>query len=146
MFHLAFKLEDRVSSRLFGAGLFVLLLHGFGFTFLEAAEPVSLDSGFRQLYNMDFAGAHHTFQSWQQLHPDDPLGMAANAAAYLFSEFDRLRILEFKLFTDDESQKNRKIAPDARIKAAFDGELAKADEIAAEVLAKSPDNKNALFA
>jgi hypothetical protein len=99
------------------------------------------------MYNIDFAGAHDTFQSWQQLHPDDPLGPAANAAAYLFSEFDHLRILEFRLFTEDEGHRNaRRIVPDYQIKAAFESELAKADRIAAEVLAESPENKNALFA
>jgi hypothetical protein len=147
MFHVAFKLKNGVSRSLLPTSLFVLMLCGFGFTFTPAAEPAFLETGFRQMYNMDFAGAHHTFQSWQQLHPDDPLGAAANAAAYLFSEFDRLHILEFRLFTDDEAQKKlRKIVPDPHIKAAFDGELAKADQIAAQVLAESPNNKNALFA
>ena len=101
------------------------------------------------MYNMDFTGAHRTFESWQELHPDDPLGPAGNAAAYLFSEFDRLQILEFRLFTDEKAHKDKdrpKVMPDPHIKAVFDSELAKADRIAREVLAASPENKNALFA
>src|SRR5262245_30691012 len=132
MFHLAFKLNNRFSTNLLLTSLFVLPQCGFGFAFTAAAEPPSLESGFRQMYNMDFAGAHHTFEIWQQLHPDDPLGAAANAAAYLFSEFDRLHILEFRLFTDEGGQKARRQMPDSQIKAALDNELAKADRIAAQ--------------
>jgi len=146
MFHLANKLKNRFLSGLSLTGFFVPLMCAFGFAFNASASPESLETGFRQMYNMDFTGAHRTFESWQQLHPDDPLGHAGNAAAYLFSEFDRLRILEFRLFTE-KSQKDRpKVVPDFRIKAAFDSELAKADGIAAEVLAGSPEDKNALFA
>src|SRR5689334_24001539 len=59
----------------------------------SANEPVSLDSGFHQMYNLDFAAAHKTFETWQVQHPNDPLGAASNPAAYLFSEFERLHIL-----------------------------------------------------
>src|SRR5579883_1843621 len=61
----------------------------------------SLDTGFHQMYSLNFAAAHRTFQNWEALHPEDPLGAAANAAAYLFGEFDRLHILEFDLFTEN---------------------------------------------
>jgi hypothetical protein len=143
MFHLALNFKSRFSTSVLFTGFFVLLQCGAAFA---VGEP-SVETGFRQMYNMDFAGAHQTFDSWQELHPDDPLGPAANAAAYLFSEFDRLRILEFRLFTDDDKPKDRrKIVPDSQIKAAFDSELAKADRIAAEVLAQSAEDKNALFA
>ncbi len=53
--------------------------------------------------------------SWryQQAHPEDPMGHVSNAAAYLFSEFDRLHILEADLFTDDHKFDNRsKLTPD----------------------------------
>src|SRR5262245_14880929 len=76
----------------------VLLFLQYGY----ASEPLSLDIGFRQMYNLDFAAAHHTFETWQKLHPEDPMGPASNAAAYLFSEFERLHILELNLFTDNQ--------------------------------------------
>src|SRR5262249_655769 len=70
-----------------------------------------------------------------------------NAAAYLFSEFDRLQILEFELFTDNERLENRsKVTPDLQIKAAFERKLAKADGIAAGICARSPNVADALFA
>jgi hypothetical protein len=98
------------------------------------------------MYNLDFAGAHKTFETWQELHPEDPIGPASNAAAYLFSEFDRMRILELGLFTDDRLEKAAKIQPDVQIKAAFESQLAKASMLAEKVLSQTPDDENALFA
>src|SRR4051794_23985491 len=63
-------------------------------------EPSSLETGFRQMYNLDFSAAHKTFEAWQELHPADPLGAASNAAAYLFAEFERLHILDLDVFTE----------------------------------------------
>jgi hypothetical protein len=123
-----------------------LILPPFAFSG-AAADDVSLDAGFRQMYNLDFQTAHRTFEAWAELHPDDPLGPAANAAAYLFAEFDRLNILQIELFTDNKRiEKFRSVAPDATIRNSFEVELAKADQIAADVLSESPKDPNALFA
>jgi hypothetical protein len=131
-----------------------LLAIGFAGTLLvmqssAAAEsvPRSLDDGFRQMYNMDFAGAHKTFQAWQQHYPHDPIGAASNAAAYLFSEFERLRILDIDLFTDDHRLEGlHELQPDPNIKLAFEKELDKATQLASKILAVSPEDPNALFA
>jgi len=113
----------------------------------SAALPSSLEAGYRQMYNLDFAGAHTTFQTWESGHPDDAVGPASNAAAYLFSEFNRLHILESELFTDnDKFAKREKPVPDPQARAAFDRELAKSDAIAFRILAASPQDSNALFA
>lgn len=99
------------------------------------------------MYNLDFPAAHGTFHAYQQVHPEDPVGYAANAAAYLFSEFDRLHILQADLFTDDQKFEHRgKLAPDPGVKVAFDEELAKSDTAASKILGQKPDDKNALFA
>ena len=110
----------------------------------DAQAP--LDRGFQQMYNLDFAGAHATFLSYQQSHPDDPMGYVSNAAAYLFSEFDRLHVLEADLFTNDKKFDGRKkLEPDPAVKAQLDKELSKSDELASRILAQKPDDKNALF-
>jgi hypothetical protein len=112
-----------------------------------SATPASLDDGFRHMYNLDFPAAHKSFENFKALHPDDPLGPAANAAAYLFAEFDRLHVLEFDLFTDGRrTEKFDNLSLDPAIKVAFEGELARVDEIAAKVLAQSSNDPNALFA
>lgn len=107
--------------------------------------PVSvapLDAAYRQMYNLEFAGAHRTLSEWERLRPDDPLGPASNAAAYLFAEFDRLRILQSEFFTDDDAFKRRaKLSPDPAARRAFDAEMEKAARIAGEVLARSPGTR-----
>lgn len=106
-----------------------------------------LERGFRQMYNLDFPGAHNTFHVYQKLNPDDPLGYVADSAACLFAEFNRLQILESDLFTDDRHWDNRSTqAPDPEVKAAFEAQLARSDELVEKALAKSPNDANALFA
>jgi len=108
---------------------------------------VTLDAGYRQMYNLDFAGAHQTFETWERMNPQDPMGPVSNAAAYLFAEFDRLHVLESELFTDDETFDRRpKLAPDPAIRAAFENELGKSEQIAGETLARSPQDVMAQFA
>src|SRR5262245_30267363 len=107
---------------------------------------VSLDQGFRHMYNLDFSAAHKTFEAWKELHPTDPLGPAGNAAAYLFSEFDRLKILEIELFVDTDRLKERPKSPDSKTKAAFEAELAQADRLAKKALDENPKDRDAMFA
>lgn len=105
-----------------------------------------LDRGFLQMYSLDFPAAHATFRSYQQTHPADPMGYISNAAAYLFSEFDRLHILESDLFLDDKAFGGRKKpTPDPTVKMELEKELAKSDELVTRILAQKPDDENALF-
>jgi hypothetical protein len=106
-----------------------------------------LERGFREMYNLDFRGAHQTFNLYQKLSPDDPLGYVADGAAYLFAEFDRLHILESDLFTNDTRFDGRTAEqPDPNVKSAFEAALAHGDELTSKRLAASPNNANALFA
>ena len=118
-----------------------------GFSAGARIDPASLDSGFCQMYNLNFQAAHKTFEAWQEVHPEDPLGASSNAAAYLFGEFERLHILDLDFFVQDRKlEKADQLLPDPNVKIAFEDELAKADGIAARVLAQSPSDRNALFA
>jgi len=109
-------------------------------------SPV-LERGYQEMYNLDFATAHDTFRGYQQGHPDDPMGYVSNAAAYLFSEFDRLHILESDLFTNDAKFEHRsKQAADPNVKIEFEKELSKSDAAAEKVLTQNPGDVNALFA
>jgi len=106
-----------------------------------------LERGFHQMYNLDFTGAHETFGVYQKLSPDDPLGYVADAAAYLFAEFSRLQILESDLFTDDRRWDKRSTqSPDPAVKSAFEAQLERSDKLVEEVLEKTPNDANALFA
>ena len=106
-----------------------------------------LSQGFREMYNLDFQGAHRTFHVYQDIAPADPMGYVADAAAYLFSEFNRLHILESDLFINDEDFDRRNTEqPDPAVKESFEAELARGDKLIETVLAASPNNANALFA
>jgi len=119
---------------------------GFALPPDPASSQPNLDRGFLQMYNLDFDAAHATFRNYQQAYPNDPVGYVSNAAAYLFSEFNRLHILESDLFTDDQKFEHRgKLAPDPAVKTEFESELSKSDAAAAKVLAQNPNDKNALF-
>ena len=137
----------RAALTLFCAGIAVL-----GSAFRDRAgvplsSTVPLDLGFRQMYNLQFEEAHRTFKGWEQLHPDDPLGPASDAAAYLFSELDRLGVLQLELFLDDQKFKqSKKLAPDPVTRRAFDASVILSEQIADRVLERSPGDRNALFA
>jgi len=106
-----------------------------------------LERGFRQMYNLDFTDAHGTFAVYQKLNPDDPLGYVADAAAYLFAEFNRLQILESDLFTDDNRWDSRSTqSPDPAVKSSFEAQLARSDKLVDQTLTKTPNDANALFA
>ena len=110
------------------------------------ANP-TLEQGYRQMYNLQFGDAHNTFRAWQSLHPADPMAPVSDAAAYLFSEFDRLHILQSEFFTDDQDFKSRKRgAPDPAVKKAFQDRLAEADRLADTALVRSAGDQNAEFA
>jgi hypothetical protein len=112
-----------------------------------SAAVLSLDSGYRQMYNLDFQAAHDTFQDWERQNPTDPLGPASDAAAYLFYEFDRLHILQSEFFSDDSNfDRSRHVTPDAVIRTQFEAALRRATDLANQRLAKVPDDPDAQFA
>jgi hypothetical protein len=112
---------------------------------LSPASP--LDLGYRQMYNLEFGAAHETFKTYQQAHPDDPLGPTSDGAAYLFEEFDRLGVLQTELFVDNEKFKSReKRVPDPAARANFDRAIARSQQLAQAILKRSPQDSNALFA
>ncbi len=105
-----------------------------------------IESGYRQMYNLDFNQAHQTFGAWEKDHPNDPLGAVSNAAAYLFAEFDRLNILHSEFFVEDSLFRRRpKVAADPAVRKAFDAEIAKSEQLADAILARSPRDTDALF-
>jgi len=112
-----------------------------------AVAACCLDEGFAQMYNLDFPAAHRIFGEWIKAHPDDPVGPAADAAAYLFAEFDRLRILQSEFFLQDDNFRTvRRLSADPAVQKSFETQLAKADELAKVAISKNPADTNAMFA
>jgi hypothetical protein len=112
----------------------------------NAPQESDLYAGWLKMYDLKFDEAHAAFGAWKQSHPDDSLGPASNAAAYLFSELARLGALESELFVDDSRFKGRaKLRPDPASKALFVQEIAQADRLAEAALQRSGVDSNALF-
>ncbi len=107
----------------------------------------SLDRGFQQLYNLDFIGAQQQFSLWQSRYPKDPMGPVAEAAGLLFSELNRLGVLEAQFFVKDSNfEKRPKLTPDAQVRQRFEAALARAEGLARSGLARDPVEQNALLA
>lgn len=109
-----------------------------------AVGQATLEEGYLAMYNLQFDDAHQIFSQWHEHHSDDPFAPVSDAAAYLFSEFDRLHILEMEFFLDDRGF-DKKLAGDPALKAHFEQALTKGERLADIVLARSPNDKNALF-
>jgi len=107
------------------------------------AAPSLLDQGYRQMYDLQFAAAHQTFSEFENQHPEDPMGPVSDAAAYLFSEFARLHILESEFFVHDQHFiTDHKLAPDPILKQKFEAAL----EDGRRLAARAPGDANAMFA
>jgi hypothetical protein len=102
-----------------------------------------LDQGYGQMYNLQFAEAHQTVHEWQGMHPDDPMGPASDAAAYPFSEVDRLHILQSEFFVHGQHfGMERNLIPDPSLKQSVEAAL----EASRGLSTGAPDNLNAMFA
>lgn len=60
-----------------------------------------LETGFRHLYELDFGEARAEFISYQKSRPKDPLGKAAEAASYLYEQFNAKGVFTSSFFLDD---------------------------------------------
>jgi hypothetical protein len=115
---------------------------------IPGATAVSpLDRGFTGLYNLDFGGAQEDFSTWQRQHPDDPMGPVSEAAGFLFSEFNRLGVLEAQFYENDAAFFDRpKLAPDPALRDRFENAITRSETLARAKLAKDPKDRDALFA
>jgi len=106
-----------------------------------------LDRGFGRLYDLDFPGAQKEFESFEKENPENPMGPVAEAAGVLFSEFDRLGVLEAQFYEDDSvfgARKKYEANPEQR--ARFEHRLNRAEDLAKARLARDPHDRDALLA
>jgi hypothetical protein len=107
----------------------------------------ALEAGYRSVYNLQFDQAHRAFAEWQGQHPDDPMGPVSDAAVYLFSECDRLHILEAQFLADDKkAEKSSHLTSDPAVKTQFEAMLEKTRTLSEAKLAKDPKDTTAIFA
>jgi hypothetical protein len=106
-----------------------------------------LDHGYRRLYDLDFSGGQREFESWEKLNPENPMGPASEAAGILFSEFNRLGVLEAQFYEDDSVfGARKKYQADPEERARFDKQLSRAEDLAKSRLSRDPRDRDALLA
>jgi len=132
---------------------FFLLFIGLACTVASAAQVEKIDNetalkrAYARLYNFDFKGAQEILDRQRHVDPQAPLLVATKAAAYLFSELDRLRILELDFFTDDDKVVDRrKLIPDPAVRQKFFQTVEESDKLANARLASKPDDPDAILA
>ena len=110
--------------------------------------PASLDRAVDRLYNFDFPSSHAILDRLIAANPRDPLPYAFRASAYLFTELDRLGVLESEFLIDDRkiAAKKRPAEPDPATAARFQKAAAEAQSRGEAALRADPADRRALFA
>ena len=105
-----------------------------------------LDAGFHFLYELKPSEARAKFDAWQKSHPEDPLGVASEAASYLFEECYRQRVLTSEFFLDDKHFLGKiPLKPNDELRAAFFTANKRAQDMARVRLTTNPQDADALF-
>jgi hypothetical protein len=114
---------------------------------IQLSSQPEIDAGFHLLYELKFPEARGVFTSWEAQHPGEALGPAAEAASYLFEEFDRKGVLTSDFFlNDDRFLGGIEGKPDPQLHDEFNGAIQKSEEFAHTRLTTNPNDPDALFA
>ncbi len=116
----------------------------FAATAAEAHPIPEINAALERMYNFDFPGAQKRLDAYIAANPNQPLGYSFRAAAHLFSEFDRLRILETEFLTSDEKiHDDNQLAASPRTRDAFNAAITASRKLAE---GRKPADNSALFA
>jgi hypothetical protein len=114
---------------------------------VASAELSLLDSGFRSMYDLDFSGAQQQFKEYERENPGDPMGPVAEAAGLLFSEFNRLGVLQSQMFIKDPSFTCRnKLVAGPAVLGKFDLAIQRSQALAEKRLVGDGNDRDALLA
>ncbi len=114
----------------------------------DVVVPGPIDRAFQRLYNFDFPGSLSILDEAGRLDPRDPLVPSVRAAAYLFMELDRLKILEARFFMNNDNMADgaSRGKPDPAVRARLFAAFDESRKLAAVRLAANPDDEEGLFA
>lgn len=123
-------------------------------TAASKAEPAvsaplapEIDQAFASMYDTNFPAAHKYLDRYIAAHPSDPFGYAVRSSAYLFSELDRLGILESEFFSDDKRIiEKKRLRPDPEVRAKLFQATNDAQSRGAKALASNANDETTLFA
>ncbi len=120
---------------------------GFGASFAKVDVSTAVGRAFVHMYQFDFPAAHAILDREIAQRPHDPLPYSVKAAALLFSEMDRLKILQIEFFEDDDQVIDRKrLVPDPALRSEFFRLVETARAHADAALKANPGDREALFA
>jgi tetratricopeptide (TPR) repeat protein len=109
-------------------------------------EP-QLETAFHRMYELRFDDARGEIASYRHVHPDDALGAAAEAASYLFEQFNRQGVLTSAFFLDDDRFLGGiQGQPDPQLSPAFLTANQSARTMARKRLKSNSDDPDGLFA
>src|SRR5437764_13946455 len=80
----------------------------------EENPAAAIDCAFNRIYNFDFRGANGILDKLENKDPEFPVTYSVRAAALLFSELHRMRILETEFFRSDDKVITVKLKADPR--------------------------------
>ncbi|HTY64080.1 MAG TPA: hypothetical protein VMG30_17660 [Acidobacteriota bacterium] len=113
----------------------------------KAQAQTEIDQAFQRMYAFDFPGMNAILDAYVKVHPEDPLVYSTRAIACLFSELQRMNILETDFFTDDDQVTDRKrLKPDPASRDRLFQMTGEARRRAGAILSTSPNDANAMFA
>jgi hypothetical protein len=118
---------------------------------LAADAPLAqgpIDRAFQRLYNFDFAGSLSILDQAGQSDPQNPLVPSVRAAAFLFMELDRLKVLETRFFMNDGNMVDgvKHSTPDPAVRARLFAALDTSRKLATQRLAADPEDEIGLLA
>jgi hypothetical protein len=110
--------------------------------------PTAIDHAFQRLYNFDFPGSLSILDQAALSEPQNPLVPSVRAAAFLFMELDRLKVLETRFFMNDDNMTDgaKHAVPDPAVKTKLFAALDSSRKLAAVRLAADPEDESGLFA
>ncbi|MDQ6701562.1 MAG: hypothetical protein M3Z36_15390 [Acidobacteriota bacterium] len=118
-----------------------------GSAFAPLLIASGIDEAFAHLYNCNFPAAHATIDRYIAQTPADPVGYSVKGAAYLYSELDRLNVLESEFFESDARiGDKKKLKPDPAVKEGFQRAIDRSFSMAEADLKRNANDRNALFA
>ena len=114
---------------------------------VEPSAPSTLDTGFQEMYELNFRGAREDFLAYQNARPDDPMGKAAEAASYLYEQFSADGVLSSEFFMDDSKLLGKlEGKPSLKRSQRFLDVNAQAREMAKKTLQSNPKDISGLLA
>ena len=116
--------------------------------FLAAAPALAspIDEAFHRMYDFDFPGAYAILDAQQRQDPSLALVHSVRAVALMFSELNRMGILETEFFVSDNKVTGVKLKADPRVRERLFANTAEARRLAGARLAAAPDDRDAMLA